>query len=73
LGPSRYVPTGKRPAEEIADYMGKVTLVPNLLIISIFYHQKLFQSIKFISKMDIKVGKIDSNFFTKSYEIFVIN
>jgi len=24
------MPTGKRPAKEIADYMGKVTLVPNL-------------------------------------------
>ena len=24
------MPTGKRPTEEITDYMGKVTLVPNL-------------------------------------------
>jgi len=24
------MPTGKRPTEEIADYMGKVTLVPNV-------------------------------------------
>ena len=24
------MPTGKRPTEEIVDYMGKVTLVPNL-------------------------------------------
>jgi len=30
MGPSRRVPTGKRPTEEIADYMGKVTFVPNL-------------------------------------------
>jgi len=30
MGPSRHVPTGKRPTEEIVDYMGKVTLVPNL-------------------------------------------
>jgi len=30
LGPSRHVPTGKRPTEEIVDCIGKVTLVPNL-------------------------------------------
>jgi len=30
LGPSRYVPTGKRPTKEIVDCIGKVTLVPNL-------------------------------------------
>jgi len=30
LGPGRHVSTGKRPTEEIADYVVKVTLVPNL-------------------------------------------
>jgi len=30
LGPNRHVPTRKRPTEEIANYMGKVTLVSNL-------------------------------------------
>jgi len=30
MGPNRHIPTGKRPTDEIADYMGKVTLVPNL-------------------------------------------
>jgi len=30
MGPNRHVLTRKRPTEEIADYMGKVTLVPNL-------------------------------------------
>jgi len=30
MGPSRHVPIGKRPTEEIADYIGKVTFVPNL-------------------------------------------
>ena len=30
MGSSRHVPTRKRPIEEIADYVGKVTLVPNL-------------------------------------------
>jgi len=30
LGPSRHVPTGKRPTEEITDCIGKMTLVPNL-------------------------------------------
>jgi len=30
MGPSRHVSTGKRPTEEIADYVGKVTFMPNL-------------------------------------------
>jgi len=30
MGPSRHVSIKKTPTEEIADYVGKVTLVPNL-------------------------------------------
>jgi len=56
------MPTGKRPTEEIADYMGKVTLVPNssylfstgtifLILILVMLHVMVILDIKKIMSL----------------------